>query len=127
LDEPAGRRVGRTAGFALKGGQGGGSTSNTEAMGGIHATHSLMENKMSTDFEIARRKYKPQSIKFLFVAEAPPKKESGRFFYFENVSDKDSLFLEMMKVLYPKHYSVTKIAAFRKSSFSIDSSLMDST
>jgi hypothetical protein len=69
------------------------------------------------DVETARRKYKPQTIKFLFVAEAPPKASSGRFFYFENISDKDSLFLETMKVLYPKHYSETKIVRLQKRQF----------
>ncbi|HGJ64879.1 TPA: hypothetical protein ENS27_05745 [bacterium] len=71
---------------------------------------------MSTDFESARRKYKP-GIKFLLVAEAPPREDSGRFFYFENVSTGDSLFLETMKVLYPKDYTKTKIVRQRKQEF----------
>ena len=53
-------------------------------------------------FEIARLKYKPKIIRYLLIAETPPKSDSNRFFYFENVMDKDSLFLETMKVLYPK-------------------------
>ncbi|TCK85553.1 hypothetical protein [Albibacterium bauzanense] len=52
-------------------------------------------------FEIARIKYKPDIIKVLLIAEAPPKSDSDRFFYFENVPEQDSLFLETMKVLYP--------------------------
>jgi len=72
---------------------------------------------MPTDFETARTAYKPQAIKYLFVAEAPPKEGSGRFFYFDNVSDKDSLFLETMKVLYPKHYSEAKIVRLQKKQF----------
>ena len=52
-------------------------------------------------FEKARLKYKPETIKYLLVAETPPKSDSTRFFYFENVQDQDSLFLETMKVLYP--------------------------
>jgi hypothetical protein len=52
------------------------------------------------DFDKARQKYKPQNIKLLFIAEAPPKLESERFFYYENVTKQDSLFWEMMKVLY---------------------------
>jgi hypothetical protein len=47
----------------------------------------------------ARLKYKPDEIKCLFVAEAPPA-ASDRFFYFEDVSEQDSLYLEMMKVLF---------------------------
>lgn len=72
---------------------------------------------MPTDFETARKRYKPDEIKFLLVAEAPPKEGSGRFFYFENVSDKDSLFLETMKVLYPNHYTVTKRVRLQKRRF----------
>lgn len=48
----------------------------------------------------ARNKYKPQSIKIIFVAEAPPC-ALDRFFYFEEVKTQDSLFLEIMGVLYP--------------------------
>ena len=56
-------------------------------------------------FEIARKKYKPYSIRYLLIAETPPKSNSDRFFYFENVTVQDSLFLETMKVLYPKEIS----------------------
>jgi len=58
------------------------------------------QSSRSPDFETARRKYIPSNIKFLLVAEAPPPENSRRFFYFENVSMGDSLFLELMKVLY---------------------------
>ena len=54
-----------------------------------------------SNFEKAREKYKPESIKCLFIAEAPPNEESKRFFYFEDVKTQDSLFWELMKVLYP--------------------------
>ncbi|MBG47234.1 MAG: hypothetical protein CML05_02975 [Pseudozobellia sp.] len=52
-------------------------------------------------FEIARHKYRPEKIRFLLVAETPPKSDSNRFFYFENVDKQDSLFIETMKLLYP--------------------------
>lgn len=52
-------------------------------------------------FEKARLKYKPKQIKYLLIAETPPKSDSDRFFYFENVDRQDSLFLETMKLLYP--------------------------
>ena len=55
----------------------------------------------SPSFEKASRKYRPALIKVLFIAEAPPAYRFGRFFYFEQVSTADTLFLEMMKVLYP--------------------------
>lgn len=53
-------------------------------------------------FEIARIKYKPEKLRYLLIAETPPKSDSNRFFYFENVPEQDSLFLETMKVLYPE-------------------------
>lgn len=55
-----------------------------------------------TKFEEARLKYKPKDIRYLWVAEAPPKLSSQRFFYFEKVDEQDSLFLETMKCLYPE-------------------------
>jgi hypothetical protein len=49
----------------------------------------------------ARKKYEPTSIRVLIVAEAPPC-ALDRFFYFEDVKKQDSLFLEIMGILYPK-------------------------
>jgi hypothetical protein len=37
----------------------------------------------------------------LFIAEAPPAFKANRLFYFTDLKDGDTLFLEMMKVLYP--------------------------
>jgi hypothetical protein len=51
---------------------------------------------------IALKRNLPAFIKVLFIAEAPPSIQSHRFFYFLDVSAFDTLFLEMMKVLYPK-------------------------
>lgn len=53
------------------------------------------------NIEKARLKYKPKKIKYLLIAETPPKSSSERFFYFENVTTQDSLFLETMKAVYP--------------------------
>lgn len=53
-------------------------------------------------FEVARQKYKPEKIKVLFIAESIPKEEDNRFFYFEDVQKGDSLFIEMVKHLYPE-------------------------
>lgn len=64
-------------------------------------------------FEAARQKYKPERIKYLFVAETPPKSTSDRFFYFENVSTQDSLFLETMKCLYPNQTGEMGITTIR--------------
>lgn len=58
-------------------------------------------------FAQARKKYLPQSVKLLFVTEAPPTPDRNRYFYFEQVRQGDSLFLELMKVLFPE-----EVAAF---------------
>ena len=40
---------------------------------------------------LAAKKYQPDKIKLLLIAEAPPKSED-RYFYFEKVNEQDSLF-----------------------------------
>jgi hypothetical protein len=45
--------------------------------------------------------YRPRRIRLLFIAEAPPAYRFHRLFYFTDVRQKDTLFLEMMKALYP--------------------------
>jgi hypothetical protein len=50
----------------------------------------------------ARQTYRPKAIKYVLIAESPPTAESGRFFYFEDVAEGDSLFWQTMKALYPK-------------------------
>jgi hypothetical protein len=55
----------------------------------------------SKPFATAGRKYRPEKIKLLFIAEAPPAYRFRRFFYFTGLTTGDTLFLEMMKVLYP--------------------------
>ena len=52
-------------------------------------------------YTAARNKYKPNTINVLLIAEAPPC-ALDRFFYFEDVKTQDSLFLEIMGLLYPK-------------------------
>ena len=56
-----------------------------------------MGTKLS-NYEWAREKYRPDHIRTLFIAEAPPG-NTERFFYFEDVRSHDSLFWEMTKVL----------------------------
>ncbi len=51
-------------------------------------------------YTTASNRYKPRPIKFLLIAEAPPC-NLDRFFYFEDVRKQNSLFLEIMGVLYP--------------------------
>lgn len=73
--------------------------------------------KESDVFEIARKQYRPAHIKTLFIAEAPPSKKSQRFFYFIAVPRGDTLFLETMKVLYPKEFRSAKHARLHKKEF----------
>gem|GEM_PF-614218 len=49
----------------------------------------------------ARLKYKPESVKYLLIAEAAPD-SIDRFFYYENVSQHDYLFLGVAQALYPE-------------------------
>jgi hypothetical protein len=52
-------------------------------------------------FEEAARRYLPNPLRLLFIAEAPPAFKVNRLFYFTGLRDGDTLFLEIMKVLYP--------------------------
>ena len=68
-------------------------------------------------FDAARAQYRPPQINILFVAESPPRAGSNRFFYFENVERGDSLFVEMMKALYPLDVPPTPLLRRRKAEF----------
>ncbi len=48
----------------------------------------------------AKERYRPQRIKLIFIAEAPPC-VSDRFFYFEDVQKGDSLFLHIIRAVFP--------------------------
>ena len=52
-------------------------------------------------FGQAARRYLPDQLRLLFIAEAPPAFKVNRLFYFTGLTNGDTLFLEMMKVLYP--------------------------
>jgi hypothetical protein len=52
-------------------------------------------------FEEAAKLYLPNPLRLLFIAEAPPAFKVNRLFYFTGLRDGDTLFLEMMKVVYP--------------------------
>jgi hypothetical protein len=54
---------------------------------------------------IARESYKPDIIRCLLIAEAPPD-EPERFFYYPEVKTADFLFLGIMDVLYPTEKSL---------------------
>ena len=66
-------------------------------------------------FEEAARRYLPNPLRLLFIAEAPPAFKVNRLFYFTDLRDGDTLFLEMMKVLYPAEVGYSK-GAFRPGS-----------
>jgi hypothetical protein len=69
------------------------------------------------NFEACRKKYKPERIRHLFIAEAPPEMDSKRFFYCEQVQKADNLFLETMRVLYSNDFSDIKNLRQRKGEF----------
>lgn len=51
----------------------------------------------------ARNKYKPDLIRYLLVAEAPPSED--RYFYFDDVTFADNLFTGTMKMLFPEGFA----------------------
>jgi hypothetical protein len=53
------------------------------------------------DFAEAMERYRPRRVRMLFIAEAPPAYRFHRLFYFTDVREMDTLFLETMKTLYP--------------------------
>jgi hypothetical protein len=65
----------------------------------------------------ASKQYRPKAIRVLFIAEAPPALKSGRFFYFASLTTRDTLFLEMMKVLYPIDTGFVEYGENRKAAF----------
>ena len=59
-------------------------------------------------FAKATIRYKPATVRLLFIAEAPPAFRFNRLFYFEDLRNGDTLFLEMMKTLYGSAVGFTK-------------------
>jgi hypothetical protein len=57
-------------------------------------------SQVKQQLEKARLKYKPDNVKYLMIAEAPPD-SLDRFFYYENVHQHDYLFLGVDEALYP--------------------------
>jgi hypothetical protein len=64
----------------------------------VEPTHDI--SQLKSQLEEARLKYKPENVKYLLVAEAPPN-SLDRFFYYENVREHDYLFLGVSQALYP--------------------------
>ena len=65
-------------------------------------------------FRRAMMRYRPDPIRLLFIAEAPPAYKVNRFFYFHDIQTGDALFLEMMKVLYGEAIGFTEGEGFLK-------------
>jgi hypothetical protein len=64
-------------------------------------------------YEQAAAKYRPAHTSVLFIAESPPSSDE-RYFYFEHVSLRDSLWVELMKAIYPIDFGVTSTERRRK-------------
>lgn len=78
------------------------------------STFSKESQSVLSQINNAREKYKPGSIKLLFIAEAPPE-QTERFFYYEKVKDNDWLFLGIVKALCGNgSYDAKKIRANKK-------------
>lgn len=74
------------------------------------------ESQALPDYRAWQSKFMPRQIKWVFVAESPPS-DLSRYFYFERVSNGDSLFLELMRVLYPQSFTSAKAARAEKVQF----------
>jgi len=60
----------------------------------------IVVQELKKQLDSARLKYKPEKVKYLLIAEAPPE-SVDRFFYYEDVHKHDDLFLGVAQALYP--------------------------
>lgn len=60
----------------------------------------IVNSELKEQLENARLYYKPDIVKYLLIAEAPPD-SFQRFFYYDNVRQHDYLFLGVAQALYP--------------------------
>jgi hypothetical protein len=60
-------------------------------------------------------RYRPDPLRLLFIAEAPPAYKANRLFYFHDIQTGDALFLEMMKVIYGAAIGFTEGQGFSRS------------
>ena len=65
-------------------------------------------------FRRAMTRYRPNPLRLLFIAEAPPAYKFNRLFYFHDIRTGDALFLEMMKVIYGAFIGFTETEGFLK-------------
>lgn len=61
---------------------------------------------MTEDYEQVRQSFKPDEVRWLFVAESPPPADAGkistRHFYRSDTGPGDRLFMNTMRALYPE-------------------------
>jgi Domain of unknown function (DUF6602) len=65
-------------------------------------------------FRTARARYRPEKLRLVFVAEAPPASESDRFFYFHDVRNHDALFLNLVRAVYRDVRAVKDVSLIRQ-------------
>lgn len=66
-----------------------------------NSNKTIIVSELKKQLEKARKNYKPEKVKYLLIAEAPPDNLS-RFFYYESVINHDYLFLGIAQSLFPK-------------------------
>ena len=74
--------------------------------------HGLRSESSPELIKRALERYRPESLRLLFIAEAPPAYKANRLFYFTEVETGDALFLEMMKVIYGPEVGFTEGEGF---------------
>jgi len=70
--------------------------------------------KETNVYERCRKKYKPDEVKFLIIAESPPP-SGDRFFYFPKVEKKDYLYIALMRAIFGEHLSVGDLRSNKES------------
>lgn len=71
----------------------------------------MVNEEINIEYERSALKYKPEKkkIEYLFIAESPPHKPTSdgklRYFYFEDVTDKDNLLSYIIKGVFSKKYN----------------------
>jgi hypothetical protein len=67
---------------------------------------------MDLQYENARKKYKPEHISYLLIAESPPPapeiQSSRQFYYTDRIRKDDRLFINTIKALYPETADMTE-------------------
>ena len=71
-----------------------------------------MSNKIN-QYDVATKPYIPIATNILFIAESPPDSHE-RYFYFPNVRQQDSLWIELMKALYEENFGEVRNERIRK-------------